>query len=107
MEYRKMVLNESEKLNSKVRNRNYVEDMSKKLIEYYADKDKKIRINEEYLCRYCNYIHTIRIGGSAITTVICAYCDEHMTFSSTATDILCVSCADKFKLCKRCGQKID
>lgn len=107
MEYRKMKLDECIKLNSKVRNKGYVDSISAKLIAYYSDTDKKKRINEAHLCKSCYYIETSRIGGSAITTVICANCDEHMTFANTCTDILCNGCAEELKICKHCGQKMD
>jgi len=104
---RKMTLTKSEQLDSKMRNKNHIEKTAYRLMQYYSDPNKKQRINEFHLCRYCNYFHTDRIGGSMITTVICANCDEELTFCNTCTDLLCDKCAEELKLCKRCGQKID
>lgn len=103
---RKMKLDECVKLNAKTRNKLYIEKSTKELLLYYSDPDKKKRINESHECRYCYYISS-RIGGSAITTVICANCDEELLFGNTCVDILCDKCAEKLKLCKHCGQKID
>jgi len=107
MEPRKMELDESTKLNAKHRNKQYIEKISAKLIQYYSDSNKKVRIKEKHLCRYCYYVNTSRIGGAMITTVICANCDKELTFPSTSVDILCDECAEKLKVCKRCGQKMD
>jgi len=107
MEPRKMKLDESIKLNSKHWNKQYIEKMSAKLILYFSDPSKKVRIKNKHLCRYCYYANTSRIGGAAITTVVCANCDKELTFSNTCVDILCDECAEKLNVCKRCGQKMD
>lgn len=107
MEPRKMKLDESKKLNAKYYNKKYIEETSKKLILYYSDPDKKVRVKEKHLCKYCYYVNTSRVGGSAITTVICANCDEKLTFGNTCSDILCDKCAEELKICKHCGQKMD
>jgi len=103
MEYRKMELLDS--LSAKVRNKSYVDEITKNLLSYYADVEKKERKNK-HLCRYCYYIDA-KIGGFAITTVICANCDKEMSFKNTCVDVLCNECAEKLGLCKRCGQKMD
>lgn len=107
MKPRKMKLDNSTQFNARHWNKQHIEEMSKKLILYYSDPDKKLRTKEKHLCRYCNYVNTSRIGGSMITTVICANCDEEMIFSNTCVDILCNKCAEELKVCKRCGQKMD
>lgn len=107
MNPRKMKLDESTKLNAKHFNKEYIEKTSTKLILYYSDLDKKTRVKEKHLCKYCYYVNTSRIGGAMITTVICANCNKEMTFSNTSVDILCDECAENLKVCKRCGQKID
>lgn len=106
MDYKKRQLTESDKLNAKARNKRYVEETTKELLFYYSDPDKNIRTKESHECKYCYYILS-RIGGSAITTVICANCDEEMTFGNTCTDVLCYKCAKELKLCRHCGQKMD
>jgi hypothetical protein len=102
-----MKLDKTIQLNSKYRNKQYIEDTSKKIILYYSDPDKKIRIQQEHLCKFCYYVNTSRIGGSAITTVICANCDVEITFGNTCVDILCDKCAEELNVCKHCGQKMD
>ncbi len=58
----------------------------------------------ESLCESCFYIvGKDRIGGRAITYRDCGICTKEMVFSSTCTDVLCIDCAKKRKLCKRCG----
>lgn len=106
MEYRKMRLSESDKLNAKARNKSHIESMTHKLLLYYSDPDKKIRTKEKHECRYCYYVVS-RIGVSAITTVVCANCDKEITFGNTCVDVLCDECAEELNLCKHCGQKID
>jgi len=107
MEHRKMKFDECIKLNAKARNKGYIDSITAKLIKYYSDPDKKKRIKEEHLCKSCYYVETSRIGGSAITTVICANCNTEMTFGNTCVDILCDKCAEELKVCKHCGQKMD
>lgn len=83
-----------------------VEKLTKKLLGYYSDNNKGIR--EQFsVCKYCHYIDTERISGSAIWTVPCKECGKSMTFPSTCTDMLCQECADRLKLCKHCGGKLD
>lgn len=107
MNPRKMKLDKYIQSNAKHWNKKYIEETSAKLIKYYSDPDKKTRTKEKHLCRFCCYVNTSRIGGAAITTVICANCDEEMIFGSTCVDILCDECAGKLNTCKRCGQKMD
>lgn len=102
-----MKIDEYIKLNAKTRNKRYIEETTHNLLKYYSDLDKKVRIHEKHLCRSCYYVFNSRIGGSAITTVVCANCDDELTFGNTCVDILCDKCAGELKLCKHCGQKID
>ena len=94
-------------MNTKKRNKNIIEEVSAKLIGYYSDPEKKKRLNEDVLCKFCYYYGTGRIGGQVFTTVPCAECEEDMTFPSTCTDVLCKECAKEIGNCKRCGQKLD
>jgi len=106
---RKQSLTKSQQLDMKTRNKNHIEKTTIRLIQYYSDPNKKQRTKEEHLCKYCYYYYTDRIGGAMITTVICANenCDKELSFSNTCTDLLCDECAEKLKLCKHCGQKMD
>ena len=102
MDYGKQSL----KFDIKNRNKHHVESTTLRLIEYYADKNKKDR-KAKYLCRYCYYFSPDRIGGSAITNVVCACCDESMSFCNTCVDVVCSKCAGNYNICKHCSQKID
>lgn len=97
----------SDILNTTARNKNYIEELSGKLIQYYKDQNKKIRRNDEIQCKYCYYINTARIGGSAITTTNCRNCNEEMVFGNTCTDLFCGECGTELNLCSHCGAKLD
>lgn len=76
-----------------------------KLAEKLAhDGERKLRL-EVQLCKACHYFS--KIGGAAITHRECAGCGQDQTYGSTATDVLCQSCASKYELCKQCGGDID
>lgn len=98
----------SDILNANYFRKQYVEKMTSSLIQYYSDDRVKER-KAKHLCRYCFYVNTSRIGGSAITTKTCSAegCDTEMYFGNTCTDVFCDECADKLKLCKHCGAKMD
>lgn len=107
LEAKKIKYDESFKLNAKTRNKMYIEKTTGKLLAYYADNEKKIRVNHIHLCKSCYYYNTDRIGGSAMTTSNCINCGQEMMFSNTCVDILCENCAKELKACKHCGQKMD
>lgn len=107
MEIRRVKLDKSFQLNARARNKSYIEKATEKLISYYADKEKKIRVNSVHLCKYCYYYGNERFGGCAITTTSCTNCEQEMVFNNTCVDILCSDCAKELKTCKHCGQKID
>jgi len=69
---------------------------------YRDDVDKESRIHDS-ICRSCYYFMSVRIGGAAMTTRPCGKCGEDHVYSSTATDVLCIDCADHLELCKQCG----
>lgn len=56
-------------------------------------------------CKACFYGG--RIGGSAMTTRPCMSCGHDEMYGSTATDALCLPCAAKHTLCKRCGGDLE
>jgi hypothetical protein len=73
----------------------------------FYDADRKARL-EECCCVMCYVPYGAgRIGGCAMTSVECAFCDTVKMFGSTCTDVLCVPCAKKNGLCKHCGADID
>lgn len=65
-------------------------------------KDERLKRHE---CRACFY--SSRIGGAAMTTRPCMSCGEVVMYSSTATDVLCLECANEHALCKRCGGDLE
>jgi len=71
-----------------------------------GDLDRVARL-EACECPSCFYIYHMRVGGAAFTTAECGLCKDEMTFSSTATDNLCLSCARENELCKRCGGDLE
>ena len=56
-------------------------------------------------CKACFYAG--RIGGAAITSRKCMSCGSDEIYGSTATDVLCMACAVKHRLCKHCGGDLE
>jgi hypothetical protein len=79
----------------------HVVDLAEKMTTD-PDKGKRVKAN---VCRACYY--SSAIGGAAITTRPCMCCAEDQTYGSTNTDVLCLTCAKKHRLCKHCGGDID
>lgn len=61
----------------------------------------------EGLCKPCHYTQGMRLGGAAFTTSDCHHCGKEMRFGSTATDRLCLDCANQLHLCKQCAGQRD
>lgn len=59
----------------------------------------------ECLCQVCYYRSKrySRVAGAACTSRACMCCHAVMHFPSTATDVLCGTCARETDLCRRCG----
>lgn len=106
-EVRKRTFDKYVQYNAKAQNKEHINNVTIKIIEYYSDPRKEHRVKVAHLCKYCYYYDTARIGGSMITTVGCGNCGKEITFGNTCTDILCDECASELKACKHCGQKID
>ena len=66
------------------------------------DKDKRLEKQECVIC-----FHSGHVGGASVTETNCAVCDERMIFSNTCVDVLCIKCAQKYKVCKHCGADIN
>ncbi len=66
------------------------------------DPDKGKRL-EKQLCRVCFYTRGARIAGAAMTICPCGLCGTDQLYTSTATDVLCLTCARGAHLCKHCG----
>lgn len=65
------------------------------------DADSVGRIKAQK-CKACYYFGA-RIGGAAMTRQPCMACGKVQTYGSTATDKLCLDCANEHNLCKQCG----
>ena len=65
-------------------------------------KKERMQANE---CKVCFY--GSRIGGASMTNRECMSCGKDELYASTATDVLCMDCAKKHKLCKHCGADIE
>lgn len=87
------------------RSREIFSDLIKRAEKAQNDSEKDVRLSKQ-LCISCHYILG-RIGGAAMTQQPCACCLEGQWYGSTVTDELCLDCAKKHNLCKRCGGDID
>lgn len=67
-----------------------------------ARKAERLKRQE---CKGCFY--GSRLGGAAITQRACMCCAQMQSYGSTATDVLCMPCAQKSELCKHCGGDIE
>ena len=94
-------------MRAKARNNKHLLSLRQKLSAYDTDKNHLERKHEKFICKYCEYIDTPRIGGSAMTRANCLSCEEDMLFASTNTDVLCLHCAQVLRRCKHCGQMLD
>lgn len=77
------------------------EDCVRHALEYSNDSRKETRINA-CECKTCFYLRSGRIGGACMTSQDCSICGMSVMYGSTNTDPLCMDCAAKNELCKRC-----
>lgn len=82
-----------------------IANLRQSLLNVDTDPKKNERL-EKSLCKHCFYVYSTRMGGSAITYRECSICEKDQTYSSTATDPLCLPCAKENELCKQCGGDI-
>jgi len=75
------------------------------LVEEILIDARKLERLKRHECKACFY--NGRIGGSAMTARECMCCGEIQYYGSTATDVLCMTCAVKHKLCKHCGGDLE
>lgn len=85
--------------------RSWRDDALKKAGKLELDTEAPERIKQQ-LCQTCYYLKKGGIAGQAITMQPCGVCNENQTYSSTATDVLCMGCARVYELCKKCGADI-
>lgn len=75
------------------------------LVDEIKTDARKLERMSKHECKACFYFS--RIGGQAITERGCMCCGMEQTYGSTSTDVLCLECAKKHKLCKHCGGDVN
>lgn len=75
------------------------------LAEQISTDARKAERLARHECKGCFY--SSRLGGAAITQRACMSCAQMQTYGSTATDVLCMPCAQNGELCKHCGGDIE
>lgn len=68
--------------------------------------DSELRRYANQLCSACFY-HPGMLVLQAFWNQPCGYCEKDMVFSNSGTDDLCIDCAKKHSLCKKCCAEID
>ena len=106
MQQRPVVMSPAVMIAATERARGYERSVLKRAEEMKTDPRKVERL-KRCECRACYYLNGSRIGGAAMTDRPCMCCGKVQHYSSTATDVLCMSCAEKHKLCKRCGGDVE
>jgi hypothetical protein len=66
---------------------------------------KKAEREARCFCKACFYSKG-GLAGQAFTSQPCARCGSDETYTTTATDSLCLKCAKADNLCKHCGGDI-
>ena len=100
-----MIMNVSNMVYASFRSNSRVQN----LLNIANEIAKDLRASERTLkneCKSCFY-YVAKIGGSAITHKECMCCGIDQMYGSTCTDVLCLECAKKHKLCRHCGGDIN
>lgn len=91
-----------------VRNLDLVASIRQSLARFDTDPDKKARSSQhQHKCKACYYLRSDQFAFQAFTNRPCECCEAQVQYSSTATDCLCIDCAEKLQLCKCCGADMD
>ncbi len=106
MKQRKEAVTRSTIASKNSRAKHQITSIIKRAEKLQADPDKQKRLDMN-LCLCCYYANNPRMGGASMTQRPCGLCEQEMRFSSTATDVLCGSCATEQGLCKQCGADIE
>jgi len=72
----------------------------RKAREAYSDARSPERLAARE-CQYCFYLENRGVARSAAYQ--CDICNKLMTFENSPVNTVCPECADKLKLCVRCG----
>lgn len=81
-----------------------VEEALRRARNIEEDAQKEPRLARQF-CKACHYF--TRLAAQAFTTQPCACCGVSQTYSSSATDVLCMDCAKSHDLCKHCGGDLE
>lgn len=100
MQQRPMIMNRGNIIGATERAKDRVKSWVDLANEVVIDSRNAERIIK-HECKACFY--SSRIGGSAMTKRPCMSCASDEIYGSTATDVLCRSCAIKHGLCRHCG----
>lgn len=91
-------------INATLSAKEYADSLIEKAKMIAEDPDRKERL-EACECPVC--WKNGRIGGSVCTPVICATCDTVLYSGNTCVDAMCLQCAKKIGVCKRCCADLD
>jgi len=59
------------------------------------------------LCAECKKKYNMCAAGQAFTMFKCDLCKERRMHANTAVPKICYDCAEKEKVCQRCGKEIE
>lgn len=84
-----------------MRNKDILETFLERAAQAEFDLKQEAR-EEAGECRYCFY-YDGKMRSASVTRRPCACCEVVLHSANTAIDMLCLTCADKHKLCVHCG----
>lgn len=87
-------------------NAKYLMEQLLERAENVRSDPKRIERHESSVCQMCFYCGG-RVGGACVTFKQCDLCGVRMMHGSTATDAVCLECAKKHGVCRRCGADVD
>ena len=76
-------------------------------LDHYKRDTKKAQRLERHECKTCYYLLGDRIFGQAFTPYPCGVCHETNSWANTGVPKVCLGCANKLRLCVRCGADIN
>lgn len=68
----------------------------------FTDELKEKR-NQQGLCKSCFYFRPVKLVMNAFWRQPCSICESEEIYHNSDTDVLCLPCAQKSGLCKKCG----
>ena len=85
----------------------YADDTVRRVQEHLVEDAHRDRRLAEACCRWCWYRYSGSLAGQAFTSYLCQHCDSEEWWHTTATPILCLTCASETGLCARCCGDIE